>query len=144
MHSSVTYLRGVTAIAFFLSFCLQSHSNAGSEAASATHTTAHGNAGSLTHWARPGIEPAVSWFLVGFVNHCATTGTPTIAFLLLSYCWFRVRRRNESDGAFAIFGDKVLYWRFSNINFVAFSSNVLFNYYLAGHCARYWWNWWTW
>ena len=24
-----------------------------------------------------GTEPATSWFLVGFVNHCATTGTPT-------------------------------------------------------------------
>ena len=43
-------------------------------AAPATYTTAHGNAGSLTHWARPGIKP--SWFLVGFVNHWATTGTP--------------------------------------------------------------------
>ena len=28
----------------------------------------HGNAGSLTHWARPGIEPATSWFLVGFIS----------------------------------------------------------------------------
>ena len=37
-------------------------------AASATYTTALGNAGSLTHWARPGIEPATSWFLVGFVS----------------------------------------------------------------------------
>ena len=27
---------------------------------------------------RAGIEPATSWFLVGFVNHCATTGTPKI------------------------------------------------------------------
>ena len=35
---------------------------------SVTYTTAHGNAGSLTHWARPGIEPATSWFLVGFVS----------------------------------------------------------------------------
>ena len=26
--------------------------------------------------ARPGIEPATPWFLVGFVNHCATTRTP--------------------------------------------------------------------
>ena len=34
-------------------------------ATSAIYTTAHGNAGSLTHWARPGIEPASSWFLVG-------------------------------------------------------------------------------
>ena len=35
---------------------------------SATYTTAHGNAGSLTHWARPGIKPSASWFLVGFVS----------------------------------------------------------------------------
>ena len=32
-----------------------------------TYTTAHGNTRSLTHWARPGIEPTTSWFLVGFV-----------------------------------------------------------------------------
>jgi len=38
--------------------------------------TAHGNAGSLTHWARPGIGPATSWFLVRFISHWATTGTP--------------------------------------------------------------------
>ena len=53
----------------------QSHSNAGS-ATSVTYTTAHSNAASLTHWERPGIEPATSRFLVGFVNHWATTGTP--------------------------------------------------------------------
>ena len=40
------------------------------------HTTAHGIARSLTHWMRLGIKPATSWFLVGFVNHWATTGTP--------------------------------------------------------------------
>ena len=33
-----------------------------------TYTTAHGNAGSLTHWVRPGIEPASSRVLVGFVT----------------------------------------------------------------------------
>ena len=37
-------------------------------ATSATYTTALGNTGSLTHWARPGIKPATSWFLVGFVS----------------------------------------------------------------------------
>jgi len=37
-------------------------------ATSVTYTTAHGNAGSLTHWARPGIEPATSWFPVGFIS----------------------------------------------------------------------------
>ena len=46
----------------------QSRSNATSRAASAAYTTAHGNAGSLTHWARPGIEPATSQLLVRFVS----------------------------------------------------------------------------
>ena len=51
-------------------------------AASAAYATAHGNARSLTHWARPGIVPASSWMLVGFVNHWATTGTPRRHHLL--------------------------------------------------------------
>ena len=46
----------------------------GIPATSATYTTAHGNTGSLTHWARPGIEPGS--ILVGFVNGWAMTGTP--------------------------------------------------------------------
>ena len=42
--------------------------------------------GSLTHWARPGIEPETSWFLVGFVlpspaRTRAKTGTPQVLFL---------------------------------------------------------------
>ena len=37
-------------------------------AASATFTTAHGNARSLTHWTRTGMEPASSWTLVRFVT----------------------------------------------------------------------------
>ena len=36
-------------------------------AASVTYTTAHSNAGSLTHWMRPGIEPASSWTLHRFL-----------------------------------------------------------------------------
>jgi len=35
---------------------------------SVTYTTTHGSAGSLTHWVRPGIEPATSWLLVRFVS----------------------------------------------------------------------------
>ena len=54
-----------------------SHSDTGSEPClSATYTIARGNAGSLTRWERPGIEPVSSWILVGFINHWATTGTP--------------------------------------------------------------------
>ena len=38
------------------------------QAPSATYTTAQGNAGSLTLWARPGIEPASSWILVRLIT----------------------------------------------------------------------------
>ena len=34
-----------------------------------TYTTTHGNTGSLTHGAWPGIEPTSSWIPVGFVSH---------------------------------------------------------------------------
>ena len=37
-------------------------------AMSATHTTVHSNARSLTHWSRPGIKPETSWCLVRFVS----------------------------------------------------------------------------
>ena len=41
-----------------------------------TYTLAYGNARSLTHWARPGIEPASSWIVVRFITCWATSGTP--------------------------------------------------------------------
>ena len=37
-------------------------------APSATYTTVHGSAGSLTHWAVPGVETMSSWILVGFIS----------------------------------------------------------------------------
>ena len=51
----------------------------------ATYTAAPGNAGSVTHWARPGIKPESSWMLVGFVTRWAITGTPIFEFFKLSY-----------------------------------------------------------
>ena len=50
------------------------------QAASATYSTVHSNARSLTHWARPRIEPASSWKLIRFVNCWAMTGTPSSGF----------------------------------------------------------------
>ena len=47
-------------------------------ATSVTYTTAHSNAGSLTHGARPGIEPLSSWMLLGFANHWTMKGTPSL------------------------------------------------------------------
>ena len=40
-----------------------------------TYTTAHSNAGSLTHWVGPGIEPSSSRILVMLITHWATMGT---------------------------------------------------------------------
>ena len=45
----------------------QSH-DSGSESCLWPTTTAHGNAGSLTHWSRPGIKPTSSWILVRFIS----------------------------------------------------------------------------
>ena len=49
-------------------------------AKSATYTTAQGNSGSFTHWRRPGIQPASSRMLVGYLTGWATTETPQRIF----------------------------------------------------------------
>ena len=63
----------------------QSHSNVGSEPCLQTTPQLTATLDPLTHWARPGIQPATSWFLVRFVNHCTTSGTPI--FLRLFVRW---------------------------------------------------------
>ena len=50
---------------------------------SSTYTTVHSNTRSLTYWARQGINPATSWFLVGFVTHWGTTGTSPSGFCFI-------------------------------------------------------------
>ena len=51
-------------------------------AASATYITTHGNAGSLTHWVRLGIEPESSRMLVGFVSAVPQWELPDLHFYL--------------------------------------------------------------
>ena len=53
-----------------------SHSNVGIWATSATYITAHSSAGSLTHWARPGIEMPPHGHYVMFLTCWDTTGNP--------------------------------------------------------------------
>ena len=53
-------------------------------ATSVTYSTAHGNAESLTHWARLRIKPTSLWMPVGFINHWAMTGTPWLKHFLIS------------------------------------------------------------
>ena len=63
-------------------------------ATSATYTTACGNAGSLTHWARPGIEPAfiqtLSWVLNLLSHHRNSwnLGFLCVCFSFLSFFFF--------------------------------------------------------
>ena len=61
-------------------------------APSATYATACSNARSLTHWGRPGIKPASSWTLVGFLTRWTTTGTPkhTIFILFKNFFYFMI------------------------------------------------------
>ena len=58
------------------------HSNARSDLC-LTITTAHSNARSLTHWARPGIEPTSSWMLVRCTNCWATMRTLEYLFIIV-------------------------------------------------------------
>ena len=61
----------------------QSHSNVVSELSSMTYTTAHSNTGSVTHWARPGIEPATSWWVELFLMSAVTLGSRGSKYLLV-------------------------------------------------------------
>ena len=54
----------------------------GSELQLPAYPTAHGNAGSLTPWARPGVEPATSRILVGFVSAAPRRELPKIRILM--------------------------------------------------------------
>ena len=67
-----------------------SHSNA----RSATHTTAHCNTRSLSHWVRPGIEPVSSWILVRFVSALPQWKLPIWIFLI--FCTADIAGNNIS------------------------------------------------
>ena len=59
------------------------------------YDTAHSNARSLTHWARPGIEPGTSWL----VNHCTPQRElPQIPFYVVFYfkwLWVDISGRGD-------------------------------------------------
>ena len=63
---------------------------------SATYTIAQGNARSLTHWVRPGMEPASSQILVEFISTEPQWELPTINYFKLHlFIWLiRVESRN--------------------------------------------------
>ena len=70
-----------------------SHSNEGSKLHLPAYTRVHGNARSLTHWARPGTEPTSSWMLVRFVSTEPQQELPNSSFLI----WHRKEPRKTPD-----------------------------------------------
>ena len=62
------------------------------QAVSVNYTTAHGNTRSLTQWARPGIEPTTSWFLVGFIYHDGNSWNYFKFFILCVVAFHPFRR----------------------------------------------------
>ena len=77
---------------FFLLFraepaaaCRNSQARDGIRAAAAGLHHSHSNTGSLTHWTRPGVKPASSKILVGFLTHWATMGTLFKSHLIFFY-----------------------------------------------------------
>ena len=84
------------------------------------YTTAHGNARSLTHWVRPGIEPETSWFLVRFVFTVPQWELPGLSLFLWSLYTALVTR-------------SVVWWRKLTriwISLDLYISPVLNNYFL--------------
>ena len=68
------------------------------QAVSVTYTTAHGNAGSPIHRARPRIDSASSWILVRFIAAVPQWGLPPLGAFYkrtaagsLSVKWFNIR-----------------------------------------------------
>ena len=74
--------------------CASSQAKGPIGTAAAGHS--HSNAGSLTHWPKPGIEPISSWILAGFVTHWATAGTLWLFFYFWMSSSERVKRPSTS------------------------------------------------
>ena len=60
------------------------------------------NARSLTHWAKPGIEPTSSWILVRCITCQATMGTPRFLVLFLFLCFFCLEENLKLQFFFSI------------------------------------------
>ena len=78
-------------------------------AISATYAAACDNTRSLTHWLRPGIEPASSWILVGFFTHWATMCSPIKQFFFNFLARYRCLPRDSEPAIYDLFTNKYIY-----------------------------------
>ena len=77
-------------------------------AMSTHHTTAQGNAGSLTHWMRPGIKPASSWMLVRFIF--SEPGQELLARLILHRTFYLAWADSDIFPFFLLWELHVRWW----------------------------------
>ena len=80
---------------------------------SATYITAHGNAGFLTHLVRPEIEPATSWFLLGFVSTAPWWELHYDIQILSCSVWFLGQELGGTQGMCCLFTGSLQnqYWK---------------------------------
>ena len=88
------------------------------------HTTAHSNTGYLIPWARPGIYPASSWILVGFITSESQWELPEMYFLYI----FKFRNRQSPGQVLTNLLD------FKFIIFLSLLLNDCYLYYLLYFC----------
>ena len=104
------------------------------QAESVTYTTAHSTAGSLTHWVRPGIKPASSWILIGFVSAEPQRELPLVFFVLFCFVFLAVptvcRSSQARDRTCATAALGLLQWQFWILN--------LLSYQGAEECCFFW------
>ena len=74
-----------------------------SQAESATYTTGHSNARSLTCLVKPGIEPAFSWILVRLVSTAPQPGLDFLIYFNMYLCANFSSSFNKTD----VFGIKM-------------------------------------
>ena len=110
---------------------------------SVSYTTAHSNAGSSTHWARPRIESTCLWILVGFVTTGPWQELPRLCqfndffddYISLGNCCLAdftskilSRYMKPAYSIFLLLGKK-----FSQIHTVPYRSLVLWNHWKVPH-----------
>ena len=99
----------------------------GIRAASATYTTAYSNTGSPTPRARPGIKPASSQILVGFIS-AAPQGELLLTFLMVSYI--------SCFGFLKIILSIIILWSYDIIMFTEVSECFILFFALSAHSSH--------
>ena len=111
-----------------------------------TYTIAPGNARSLTHWARPGIEPSTSWIPVGLI---IAEPLPSLPFLYYLPSWsakpllaFLINGDNQEFNRAGIWGTASSLsrtpagWRFQGAS--GRSKNLFGLGWWEGHWTEFW------